>query len=145
MLKQVQPVMSQSMEPAGRLTEKVTTRKLRLRERAEEVAEHNGAAGGRMLVSDLERQIRRGLLGRGKVLRRNNITIRGFLKMYADRFTNRGGNVTLKNIVDAPTPAPEASLAEQVRLSDERNAMLRAARKETAEQRLKSLSEVYRG
>ena len=33
------------------------------RERSGEVAEHISMAGGRMLATDLERQIRRGLLG----------------------------------------------------------------------------------
>ena len=121
---------------------------MRLRERAEEVAEHISAAGGRMLVTDLERQIRRGLLGLLKVFRRNNITIRGFLKLYPELFTTRGGYVTLKNTVEpattpTPTPAP-VSFAEQIRLSDERNVMLKAARKETAKERVKSLSKVYR-
>ena len=99
-----------------------------------------------MLVADLERQIRRGgLLGLLKVFRRNSITIRGFLKMYNDRFQTRGGFVTLKNTVEpAPTasstPAPEVSLAEQIALSDARNAMLKATRKETAKARLRGLS-----
>ena len=140
-LKQVQPVMSQSKEPLGRLTEKSIPRKLRLRERAEEVAEHISAAGGRMLVTDLERQIRRGLLGLLKVFRRNNITIRGFLKLYPELFKTRGGQVTLNTATDTPAPVP---LAEQIRLSDERNEMLKAARKETAKSRLSNLADVYK-
>jgi len=134
--------MAQSKEPAGRLTEKSIPRKLRLRERAEEVAEHISAAGGRMLVTDLERQIRRGgLLGLLKVFKRNNITIRGFLKMYNDRFTTRGGYVTLNTATDTPAPVP---LAEQIRLSDERAATRRVARKETSKQRLQGLADVYK-
>jgi hypothetical protein len=86
MLKQIQPVVPDSAKSAGRLTEKSIPRKIRLQERAAEVEEHLRAAGGRMAVPDLERQIRRGLLGLLKVFRRNNITIRGFLRMYNDRF-----------------------------------------------------------
>ena len=97
-------------------------------------------------MSDLERQIRRGLLGLLKVFRRNQITTRTFLKMYTDRFTTRGGYVTLKNTVEpatpTPTPAP-VSFAEQIRLSDERNAMLKAERKETAKERLRNLKVNY--
>ena len=145
MLKQVQPVIAQSKEPVGRLTEKTTTRKLRLRERSEEVAEHISAAGGRMLVADLERQIRRGLLGLLKVFRRNNITIRGFLKLYTELFTTRNGYVTLKTTAPTSTPAPEPTLAEQIEKSDARNAMLKANKKEAAKERLESLSKVYRG
>ena len=78
LLKQVQPVLPESREPAGRLTEKSLLRKLRLQECAAEVEEHLREAGGRMQVSDLERQIRRGLLGLQKVFRRNSLSIRGF-------------------------------------------------------------------
>ena len=138
---EVQPVIAQSTEPVARLTEKGIPRKLRLRERAEEVAEHIGAAGGRMLVTDLERQIRRGLLGLLKVLRRSRLTIRGFLKMYNDRFKTRGGYVTLNTATDTPAPVP---LAEQIRHSDERNEMLKAAMKETAKSRLSNLADVYK-
>ena len=38
------------------------------------------------------------------------------------------------------TPAPEMSLAEQIALSDARNAMLKASRKEIAKERLSGLS-----
>ena len=97
-----------------------------------------------MVVADLEKQIRRGLLGLLKVFRRNNITIRGFLKLYSELFTSRGGYITLKSTVEpattpTPTPAP-VSFAEQIALSDARSAMLKASRKETAKERLKGLS-----
>ena len=99
-----------------------------------------------MLVADLERQIRRGLLTLLKVFRRNNITIRGFLKMYPERFASRSGYVTVKDRAEpAPTsssstPAPEVSLADQIRMADERAAARKAARKETAKERLRGLS-----
>ena len=95
-----------------------------------------------MLVTDLEREIRRGLLGLLKVFRRNNITIREFLKLYPELFTTRNGYVTLKT---APTSTPaEPTLAEQIEQSDARNAMLKANKREAAKERVKSLSKVYR-
>ena len=63
LLKQIQPVVSGSANSAGRLTDKNLPRKIRLQERAAEVEEHIREVGGSMLVPDLERQIRRGLLG----------------------------------------------------------------------------------
>ena len=57
-LKQVQPVVPESGKSAGTLTEKNLPRKIRLQERAAEVEEHTREAGGEMLVSELERQIR---------------------------------------------------------------------------------------
>ena len=148
LLKQIQPVVPGSANSAGRLTEKSIPRKLRLQERAAEVEEHIRAAAGRMLVTDLERQIRRGLLGLLKVFRRNNITIRGFLRLYPERFTTRSGYVTVKDAVEsAPTststPAPAMSLAEQIALSDARNAMLKASRKEIAKERLRGVAATY--
>ena len=100
-------------------------------------------------MSELERQIRRGLLGLLKVFRRNRITVRGFLKMYTERFTTRNGYATVEDTSDTPTPtvtpAPEVPLADRIAQSDARNAMLKATRKETAKERLKSLSKVYQG
>ena len=52
---------------------------IRLAGRAGEVEEYVREAGGKMAVSDLERAIRKGLLGLLiKVFKRNDITIRGF-------------------------------------------------------------------
>ena len=97
-------------------------------------------------MTDLERQIRRGLLGLLKVFRRNNITIRGFLRLYPERFQTRSGYVSVKDSVEpAPIPAPEMSLAEQIAQSDARNAMRKEARKSASKERLKGLSSVYRG
>ena len=58
LLKQVQPVVQGSREPAGQLAEKSIPRTNRLQERAAEVAGYILVAGGRMAVSELERQIR---------------------------------------------------------------------------------------
>ena len=127
------------------MTEKSIPRKIRLQERAAEVEEHLRGAGGKIQVTDLERQIRRGLLGLLKVFRRNNITIHGFLRLYPERFTTRSGLVSVKDSVDppAPTPTPEVSFAEQIALSDARNAMLKAARKERSKERLRGVAATY--
>ena len=53
--------MPESGKSAGTLTEKNLPRKIRLQERAADVAEHIREAGGSMPVVDLERGIRRGL------------------------------------------------------------------------------------
>jgi hypothetical protein len=100
-----------------------------------------------MQVTDLERQVRRGLLGLLEVFRRNNITIRGFLRLYPERFQTRSGQVSVKDSVEpapAPTPTPE-SFAEQIARTDARNAMLKEARKQASKERLKGLSAVYKG
>ena len=143
LLKQIQPVVPGSANSAGRLTEKSIPRKIRLQERAAEVEEHIRAAGGVMQVTDLERQIRGGLLGLARVFRRNSITIRGFLKLYNERFTVRSGTITVKDATS--TPVPEASLAEQIARSDARNAMLKAERGATSKARLTGLASVYKG
>ena len=143
LLKEVQAVAPGSANSAGRLTEKSIPRKLRLQERAAEVGEHIRAAGGRMEVTLLERQIRRGLLGLMKIFRRNNITIRGFLRLYPERFITRRGYVTVKEAVDDPpaeTPPAELPLEERIRIADERQAARTAARAQTAKDRLKGLS-----
>ena len=61
-----------------------------------------------MAVSDLERAIRRGLLGLLEVFRRNNIIIRFVLELCKERFAMRDGVVTVKDAAPppAPTPAP---------------------------------------
>ena len=59
-----------------------------------------------MAVVDLERQIRRGLLGPMKVFRKNDTTFRGFLKLYPERFTTRSGYVTIKDAVAEGPPSP---------------------------------------
>ena len=80
------------------------------------------------------------------MFRRNNITIRGFLRLYPERFKTRNGYVTVKDAVSIPasTPAPE-SFAEQIARSDARNAMLKEARISARKDWFNSLSAVYRG
>ena len=103
----------------------------------------------------MERGIRRGLLGLLKVFRRNNITIRGFLKLYSDRFTTRGGFVTVKNTVanDVPVPAADPDpgsaafskldLSDQIRITDARTAARKQVRQQSSIARLRGLSIVY--
>ena len=108
-----------------------------------------------MEVSVLERQIRRGLLGLLKVFRRNRITIKGFLKLYKERFTMRNGIVTVKNATDTPTmtPAPDPvpgsadfqklTMTEQVRIVDARTAARKQTRLAESAKRLKDVKQVY--
>ena len=107
-----------------------------------------------MDVSVLEREIRRGLLGLLKVFRRNRITIKGFLKLYKERFTMRNGTVTVKN-ADTPTmstvpdPVPgsadfqKLTMTEQVRIVDARTAARKQTRLAESAKRLKDVSKVY--
>ena len=155
LLKEVQGVVPGSGNSAGRLTEKSMPRKLRLQERAAEVEEHIREGGGSMLVSLLERQIRRGLLGLLKVFRRNNITTKEFLKLYSERFTMRNGTVTLKNATDTPTltlapdPVPGSAafmklpMGEQIRIVDSRTATRKQTRLAESAKRVKDVSKVY--
>ena len=158
-LKQIQPVVQGSAKSAGRLTDQNLPRKNRLQERAAEVEEHVRGRGGSMEVSTLERQIRRGLLGLLKVFRRNNITIKGFLKLYKERFTMRNGIVTVKNAVDTPTPTPtppdpdpvpgsiafeKLPLSRQIEITDARSAARREARRAEGAERLKSVRPLFR-
>ena len=105
-----------------------------------------------MLVSNLERQIRRGLLGLLKVFRRNNITIKGFLKLYSERFTMRNGTVTLKNVVTptvTPDPLPgsadfqKLAMSEQIRIVDARTAARKQIRLAGSAKRVQGLKLTY--
>ena len=131
-----------SIRISGQLlsTEKSVPRKIRLQERAAEVEEHLREAGGRMQVTDLERQIRRGLLGLLEVFRRHRMSVRGFLRMYPQRFITRSGYVSVK---DSVLP-PEVPLEEQIRMADERAVAKKEARKQASKERLKGLSSVYK-
>ena len=162
LLKQIQPVIPAKAKSAGRLTEKSIPRKIRLQERPAEVEEHLREAGGKMQVTDLERQIRRGLLGLLEIFRRNNIGIRGFLRLYLERFTTRSGYVTVRNATapidtpappDAPAPSlgpipgtPEfqaLSISEQLRITDARTVARTASRRAAKLLRVRGLSKVY--
>ena len=84
---------------------------------------------------------RGGLDGLRAVLRRNNITMKGFLRLFRDMFQVRNGIVSIKEAVD--TPVPEVPLEEQIRQADERAATKKAARKQSASERLRGLSRAY--
>ena len=90
-----------------------------------------------------------------KVFRRNNITIRGFIKLYPERFSVRGGMITVKDVVPpaeaaAPSdpvpgnPAFQAlSIEERARIVDARRDAKQAARKKTHIDRLRGIHAVY--
>ena len=112
-----------------------------------------------MAASDLKRAIRRGVLGLLKVFRRNSITIRGFLKLYKERFATRAGFVTVKDAALAPVPAPEPasavdpapgladfqklSMVEQIRIADTRTAARKLAKKTARAQRLRNVQRIH--
>ena len=107
LLKQVKPVAPTSGRAAGRLTEKNVPRKARLADRAADVEEYVRNAGGSMPTSQLEAHIRQGGLdGLRGVLRKNSITIRGFLRLYRETFQTRAGVVTVRTATPAPAPEP---------------------------------------
>ena len=140
-LKEVQAVVPGSAKAAGKLTENNLPRAIRLRERARDVEEHVRMGGGQIQLSLLEGEVRRGGLdGLRAVLRRNNITLKGLLRLFRDMFRVRSGIVSVKEAVDAPAPPVEVPLEEQIRLADERAAARKATRKETAKERLRGLS-----
>ena len=156
LLKQIQPVIPDILKSKGRLTEKSLPRKLRLQERAVEIEEHIRGAGGKIAMADLERQIRRGLLALLKVFRRNNITIRGFIKLYPERFSVRGGMITVKDaapLVEAVAPPADPvlgtlafqalSIEERARIVDARRDAKQAVRKKTHLDRLRGIHAVY--
>ena len=104
-----------------------------------------------MEVSVLEREIRRGLLGMLKVFRRNRITIKGFLKLYKERFTVRNGTVTVKNATPTPAPDPvpgsdtfmKLPMGEQIIIVDSRTAARKQTRLAESAKRVKDVSKVY--
>ena len=97
--------------------------------------------GGEIQLSLLEREVRRrGLDGLRAVLRRNNITLKSLLRLFRDMFRVRSGIVSVKEAVDTPAPPAEVPLEEQIRLADERAAAKKAARAQTAKDRLRGLS-----
>ncbi len=114
-LKQVQAVPRGSTEPIGKLTDPTLSRKARYQERANDVVETLANRGSQMTLVEFEKAIRGGdaenLI---KLLRRNNITIRGFLKIFPELFIVRNGTVKLRTQAAAepeqaaPEPEPAA-------------------------------------
>ena len=93
------------------------------------------------------------------LFRRNNITIRGFLKLYEERFTTRGGIMTVKDATDtAPAPEPASStdpapgsvnfqklsMAEQIPIVDGRTAARKQVRQQSPKARISGLATVYK-
>ena len=150
-LNLVQPVNPTSAKSAGAMTEKNVPRVVRFADRASDIEEHIRSAGGRMEISVLEKQVRRGLLGLAKLFRRNRITVRGFLRLYPAIFTSRSGFVTVRNATAVPDPArvPKQTadpipgsaefnalpIPERMRITDARSAARQAARKEALRMR----------
>jgi hypothetical protein len=115
LLTNVQPVPKGSTRPLGRMTDATLSRKTRFAERANDVVEMIAGRGGQMNLANFERAIRAGdAEGLIKVLRRNAITIRNFLRIYTDKWTVRNGIVKLKIQAEVQEPEQAAEQAEQV-------------------------------
>ena len=121
LLKQIQPVPRGSVNAAGRLTDKNLPRKIRLQEKAKVLEAYISDIGGQIALNSLERVLRSQRVGEidnlYNTMRKNQITIRGFLKLYNEIFKVNRGIVTLRmaqpvsNIepaAPAPVPAPAA-------------------------------------
>jgi len=107
LLKQIQPVPRGSLNAAGRLTDKNLPRKIRLQERAKDLEAYISDIGGQIALNSLERVLRRGRVDNlYSTMRKNQITIRGFLKLYSEIFKVTRGIVTLKIAQPEPAPAP---------------------------------------
>ena len=105
----MQAVPKGSTEPIGKLTDPTISRKARYQERANDIIEMLANRGSQMILVAFESAIRGGdaenLI---KLLRRNNITIRGFLKIYPELFVIRNANVMLKKQAAEPVAEPAA-------------------------------------
>ena len=111
LLKEVQAVPRTSANAAGRLTDKNLPRKTRLQEKAKDMEAYISDLGGRIQLNSLERNLRRGAADNlYKTLRKNIITIRGFLKLYKEIFKLDNGIVSLRMAQpeEAAAPAPAA-------------------------------------
>jgi hypothetical protein len=157
-LKQIQAVPRGSTEAVGKLTDNTLSRKARFQERANDVVDMLAGRGSAMPLADFDKAVRAGdAEGLIKVLRKNNITIRGFLRLYPELFTVRSGIVKLKTQPAQPEPEPtEPELAEpepavrRKRLTlvgtgdPETEARVEEAlRRQRASARLQGISEVY--
>ena len=85
LLKHTQAVPRGSTEPVGRLTDATIPRKARYQERANDVVDMLAGRGSQMTLVAFESAVRGGDAENViKLLRRNNITIRGFLRIYPE-------------------------------------------------------------
>ena len=145
LLKQIQPVPRGSLNAAGRLTDKNLPRKIRLQEKTKDLEAYISEIGGQIALNSLERVLRRGEIDNlYSTMRKNQITIRGFLKLYNEIFKVNRGIVTLRMAqpeeppAPAPAPAPAPPLREtppQIESVEERRA--RMDRQFEASQRLR--------
>jgi hypothetical protein len=161
LLKEVQAVPKGSIDAAGRLTDKNVPRRLRLQERAKDLEAYiSDIGGGQIQLNSLERTLRRGGVDDlYKTMRKNNITIKGFLKLYSDIFKVNRGLVTLRLAQPDAPPQPEPAvredpepdteafralpLAERLRITDARAAARREARARVNRERLGGLPSAY--
>jgi uncharacterized protein YgbK (DUF1537 family) len=156
-LKQIQAVPRGSTEAVGKLTDNTLSRKARYQERANDVVDMLAGRGSQMSLVDFEKAIRAGEAeGLIKVLRKNNITIRGFLRLYPELFTVRSGIVKLKTrpAPEPAEPAPEEP-AEPAPVRRKRLTLVgtgdpetearveEALRRQRASARLQGIGEVY--
>ncbi len=159
LLKEVQAVPRGSIDAAGRLTDKNLPRKIRLQERAKDLEAYISDIGGQIQLNSLERTLRRGGVDDlYKTMRKNNITIKGFLKLYSDIFKVNRGLVTLRLAQADPPPQPEPAvqdpepdteafralpLLQRLRITDARAAARREARARVNRERLGGLPSAY--
>jgi hypothetical protein len=108
LLKHTQAVPKGSTEPLGRMTDPTLSRKARYQERANDVVEFLAERGSQMSLIEFEKAIRRneaeGLI---KVLRRNSMTIRSFIRIYPELFIVRNGTIKLRTQAAEPEPVAE--------------------------------------
>ncbi len=108
-MKHTQAVPKGSTEPLGRMTDPTLSRKSRYQERANDVVEMLANRGSQMTLVGFEKSIRGGdaenLI---KLLRRNSLTIRSFLRIYPELFIVRNGTIKLRTQAAAPEPEAEA-------------------------------------
>ena len=109
LLKNVLAVPKGSSSSVGKLTDSTIPRKTRFAERSLDIVSMITEQGGQMSLAVFEKSIRQGQ-GEGliKLLRRNNMTIRGFLRLYPELFTVRQGVVKIKGQAQEPAPPPPA-------------------------------------
>ena len=141
------------------MTDATIPKKARYQERANDVVDMLAGSGSQMTLVAFESGIRGGdaenLI---KLLRRNSITIRGFLRIYPELFVVRNGVVKLKTQAaeSAPEPAPPPPAAPppppaaldirallQVELQKQRDA--EAARMARARARVGFIRQAYPG
>jgi hypothetical protein len=107
LLKHTQAVPKGSTEPLGRMTDPTLSRKARYQERANDVVEFLAERGSQMSLIEFEKAIRRneaeGLI---KVLRRNSMTIRSFIRIFPELFIVRNAIVRLRTQAADPPPDP---------------------------------------